>query len=105
MGKCAVLRRVGIMFVKDAARMVRDPEIALEEGRSSMQVDQQPGESFEAMLRRFGRTIIKSGILGEAKRKRHYLSKGEAARAKVKASERKKRRKAAREAQRAAVNR
>lgn len=100
-----MLRRVGIMFVKDAARMVRDPEIVLEEGRSSMQVDQQPGESFEAMLRRFGRTIIKSGILGEAKRKRHYLSKGEAARAKVKASERKKRRKAAREAQRAAVNR
>jgi len=43
--------------------------------------------------------------LGEAKRKRHYLSKGEAARAKVKASERKKRRKAAREAQRAAATR
>ena len=76
-----------------------------EEGRDSMQVEQQPGESFEAMLRRFGRTIIKSGILGEAKRKRHYMSKGEAARAKVKASERKKRRKAAREAQRAAANR
>jgi ribosomal protein S21 len=55
-----------------------------------MQVEQQPGESFEGMLRRFGRTIIKSGILGEAKR------------AKIKASERKKRRKAARDAQRAA---
>ena len=75
----------------------------VEEGLGFMQVDQQPGESFEAMLRRFGRTIIKSGILGEAKRKRHYLSKGEAARAKIKASERKKRRKAAREAQRAAA--
>lgn len=70
-----------------------------------MQVDVQPGESFEALLRRFGRTIIKSGILGEAKRKRHYLSKGEAKRAKMKASERKKRRKAAREAQRAAQGR
>ena len=63
-----------------------------------MQVEQQPGESFEALLRRFGRTIIKSGILGEAKRKRHYLSKGEARRAKVKMAARKKRRKAAREA-------
>ena len=63
-----------------------------------MQVEQQPGESFEGLLRRFGRTIIKSGILGEAKRKRHYLSKGEARRAKVKAAERKKRRKAARDA-------
>ena len=66
-------------------------------------VKRKEKESFEAMLRRFGRTIIKSGILGEAKRKRHYLSKGEAARAKIKASERKKRRKAAREAQRAAA--
>ena len=63
-----------------------------------MQVEQQPGESFEALLRRFGRTIIKSGILGEVKRKRHYLSKGEARRAKLKNAERKKRRKAARDA-------
>ncbi len=63
-----------------------------------MRVEQQPGESFEALLRRFGRTIIKSGILGEAKRKRHYLSKGEARRAKVKTAERKKRRRAACEA-------
>ena len=67
-----------------------------------MQVEQQPGESFEALLRRFGRTIIKSGILGEAKRKRHFLSTGEARRAKVKSAERKKRRKAAREAAREA---
>src|ERR687893_400159 len=78
---------------------------ACKEVRRSMQVEQQPGESFEGLLRRFGRTIIKSGILGEAKRKRHYLSKGEARRAKMKASERKKRRKAAREAQRAAQGR
>ena len=70
-----------------------------------MQVEQQPGESFEGLLRRFGRTIIKSGILGEAKRKRHFLSKGEARRAKVKSAARKKRRKAAREAQRAAQGR
>ena len=34
-------------------------------GRERMQVEQQPGESFEGMLRRFGRTIIKAGILGE----------------------------------------
>jgi ribosomal protein S21 len=68
-----------------------------------MRVEQQQGESFEGLLRRFGREIIKSGILGEAKRKRHHLSKGEARRAKAKASERKKRRKAAREAQRAAA--
>jgi ribosomal protein S21 len=74
----------------------------VEERGDAMQVEQEPGESFEAMLRRFGRTIIKSGILGEAKRKRHYLSKGEARRAKAKASARKKRRRAAREAQRAA---
>ncbi len=76
-----------------------------EEGQNFMQVEQQPGESFEGLLRRFGRTVIKAGILGEAKRKRHYLSKGEAKRAKQKASERKKRRKAAREAQRAAAGR
>ncbi len=67
-----------------------------------MQVEQQPGESFEGMLRRFGRTIIKAGILGEAKRKRHHLSKGEARRAKEKSAERKKRRRAARDAQREA---
>ena len=67
-----------------------------------MEVQQQPGESFEGLLRRFGRTIIKAGILGEAKRTRHYLSKGEARRAKQQAAERKKRRKAARDAQRAA---
>ena len=67
-----------------------------------MQVEQQPGESFEGLLRRFGRTIIKSGILGEAKRKRHYLSKGEARRAKVKSAERKKRRRAAKVAAREA---
>jgi len=48
------------------------------------------------------RTIIKAGILGEAKRKRHSLSKGEARRAKQQAAERKKRRKAARDAQREA---
>jgi ribosomal protein S21 len=53
-----------------------------------MQVEQQPGESFEVLLRRFGRTIIKSGLLGEVKRKRHYLSKGEARRAQAKAAER-----------------
>ncbi len=63
-----------------------------------MQVEQQPGESFEGLVRRFGRTIIKSGILGEAKRKRHHLSTGEARRAKVEMAERKKRRRAAREA-------
>jgi ribosomal protein S21 len=67
-----------------------------------MEVQQQPGESFEGLLRRFGRTVIKAGILGEAKRKRHHLSKGEARRAKHKAAERKKRRKAARDAARAA---
>ncbi len=67
-----------------------------------MQVEQQPDESFEGMLRRFGRTIIKAGILGEAKRARHYLSKGEARRAKAKAAERKKRRKASGDAARAA---
>ncbi len=47
-----------------------------------MEVQQQPGERFEGLLRRFGRTIIKAGILGEAKRQRHSLSKGEAKRAK-----------------------
>ena len=67
-----------------------------------MQVEQRPGESFEALLRRFGREIITSGLLGEVKRKRHYLSKGEARRAKVKSAERKKRRRAAREAARVA---
>jgi small subunit ribosomal protein S21 len=65
-----------------------------------MQVEQQPGESFEGLLRRFGRTIIKAGILGEAKRKRHHLSKGEARRAKLKMAERKKRRRAAKMAAR-----
>ena len=65
-----------------------------------MQVEQQPGERCEGLLRRFGRTIITSGLLGEAKRKRHYLSQGGARRAKIKSAERKRRRKAARDAAR-----
>ena len=60
-----------------------------------MQVELQPGEGFEGLLRRFGRGVIRAGILGEAKRARHYLSKGEARRAKAKASEVRRRRRLA----------
>jgi ribosomal protein S21 len=34
-------------------------------------------ENFEAGLKRFGRKVTEAGILGEAKRRRSFLSKGQ----------------------------
>jgi ribosomal protein S21 len=48
-----------------------------------MQVSRRDGESFEQLWRRFKVGMERSGILGDAKRKRYYLSKGEARRVKA----------------------
>jgi len=37
----------------------------------------QPGESQESLVRRFRNKVMRDGILREAKRKRHFVSKSE----------------------------
>ena len=56
------------------------------------------GESQEGLLQRFQRTIQMSGILREAKTKRFFVSRGDAARIKAKNAARKRRRRTTREA-------
>jgi ribosomal protein S21 len=50
------------------------------------------GESQESLLKRFQRSVQMSGLLKEAKAKRYFVSKGDAARMKSKAAARKRRR-------------
>ena len=40
-------------------------------------VDLQPGESQEQLLKRFRKSVAKSGILSTVRRKRWYVSKSE----------------------------
>ncbi len=51
------------------------------------------GESQEALLKRFQRTVQMSGILREVKASRYFMSKGETARLKAKKAARRIRRK------------
>ena len=51
------------------------------------------GESQEALLKRFQRSVQMSGILREVKASRYFMSKGEAARLKAKKAARRYRRK------------
>ena len=46
------------------------------------QVTLHEGESQESLLKRFNTMVQRSGVLREAKRKRYFLSKGEADRIK-----------------------
>ncbi len=58
----------------------------------STQVTAREGESQDSLLRRFQRMVQMSGILSEAKARRHYMSKGEAARVKQRKSAARRRR-------------
>ncbi|MFC1940456.1 30S ribosomal protein S21 [Chloroflexota bacterium] len=58
----------------------------------SLEVSIYEGESQESLLRRFQRMVQTSGILREAKAKRHFVPKSEAARIKAKKNARRKQR-------------
>jgi ribosomal protein S21 len=62
-----------------------------------LDVHLRDGESQEGLLQRFQRTIQMSGILREAKTKRFFVSRGDAARIKAKNAARKRRRRTPRE--------
>jgi len=64
-----------------------------------LEVHIQEGESQEALLRRFQKAIQMSGILREAKMKRTFVSKGDAARIKAKNAARKRRQQSRRDYQ------
>ena len=42
-----------------------------------MSVKLRSGESQERLLRRFRRAVMRARILGEVRRRRHFISKGE----------------------------
>jgi len=50
------------------------------------------GETQEALLKRFLRTVQMSGVLREAKAKRYFVSRGDAARIKAKKAARRRQR-------------
>ncbi|MBI4284418.1 MAG: 30S ribosomal protein S21 [Chloroflexi bacterium] len=58
----------------------------------ALQVTIRDGESQESLLKRFQRTVQVDGILREAKAHRHFISRGDAARQKARASARRRRR-------------
>lgn len=62
-----------------------------------MQVNQEEGESFEALLRRFSQKVKRAGVLSEYKRKRFFVSKGVERREKMKKSQQRQRRKSQRD--------
>ncbi len=61
-----------------------------------MQVVAKENESFEDLLHRFKRGIMKAGLLKDMKSKRHFISRSELKREKMRVAERKRRQKAAR---------
>ena len=58
----------------------------------SLDVYLRDGETQEALLKRFQRTIEMSGILREVKAKRFFVSRGDAARIKAKKAARRRQR-------------
>jgi ribosomal protein S21 len=60
--------------------------------RLSLQVRLRDGETQEALLQRFQRAVQVSGILREAKAKRYFISRGDAARIKARKAARRRRR-------------
>jgi len=56
-------------------------------------VDLQPGESQEQLLKRFRKSVAKSGVLSTVRRKRWYVSKSELRRIQKKKAIRRARRK------------
>jgi ribosomal protein S21 len=61
-------------------------------GVMSLEVYLRDGETQESLLKRFQRTIEMSGVLREAKAKRYFISRGDAARIKEKKAARRRRR-------------
>ena len=57
-------------------------------------VNQEDGESFDSLLRRFTQKVKRDGILSEYKRKRFFVSKSVEKREKMKKSAQRQRRKA-----------
>ncbi len=62
-----------------------------------LNVQLRDAETQEGLLQRFQRTIQLSGVLREAKSKRFFVSKGDAARIKAKAAARRRRKQSSRE--------
>jgi len=58
----------------------------------SLEVYVREGETQDSLLRRFQREVQISGIMREAKSRRHFISKRDAARIKAKNNARRKRR-------------
>ncbi len=56
------------------------------------QVSLREGETQESLLKRFNRAVQQDGILRDAKRKRFFISKGDAARDKQRRAARRRRR-------------
>jgi len=56
-----------------------------------LEVYLRDGETADSLLRRFQRNVQVSGIMREVKARRYYLSKGEAARLKVRRNARRRR--------------
>lgn len=61
-----------------------------------MQVVAREGESFENLLKRFKNGVVRSGVLKDSKRKRHFISKSAERRDKIRAAQRRQRRRVAR---------
>ncbi|MFC2020466.1 30S ribosomal protein S21 [Chloroflexota bacterium] len=58
----------------------------------SLRVSLYDGESQDSLLRRFQKMVQTSGVLRELKATRHFVSKGEAARIKIKKNAQRRRR-------------
>ena len=58
----------------------------------SLEVHLREGETQDSLLKHFQRTVQMSGILREFKARRHFVSKGDAARIKARNSARRRRR-------------
>ena len=56
-----------------------------------LKVSKREGESEDSLLRRFQRMVQMDGVLREAKARRHFVSKREAARLKAKKNARRRR--------------
>lgn len=61
----------------------------------SVHVELRENESFDALLKRFTKELQKAGILRDYRAKRHYVSKSEQRRAKIRKAEHRRRRKLA----------
>ena len=57
-----------------------------------MHVTARPGEPFEVLLRRFKRGVEAAGILGEARRRRHFIPAHEGRRDKIRRARRRQQR-------------